>query len=55
MDLRNLLQAINERWNQRFSDAGITLDLRLGMQAVPVQGDRTRLTQAIDNLIENAF
>ncbi len=55
VDLRNLLQAINERWDQRFSDAGLTLDLRLGMQAVPVQGDRARLTQAIDNLIENAL
>ena len=55
MDLRNLLQAINERWDQRFSDAGLTLDLRLGIQAVPLQGDRTRLTQAIDNLIENAL
>ena len=55
VDLRDLLQAITERWDQRFSDAGLTLDLRPGMQAVLVQGDRTRLAQAIDNLMENAL
>ncbi len=55
VDLRDLLQATIERWGQRFSDAGLALDLRLGMQAVPVQADRTRLAQAIDNLMENAL
>lgn len=55
LDLGALLQEIGAQWAPRFNDAGLRLYSAPAQQAVPIVGDRTRLTQAVENLLENTL
>jgi signal transduction histidine kinase len=50
-----LLESAVGRWRTRAGFAGAALTLRRGATRAVVEGDRVRLSQAIDNLIVNAI
>jgi PAS domain S-box-containing protein len=54
VNLGELLERLCEDYSPEFARAGVSLELRGARDAVWVDGDRTRLAQAIGNLLENA-
>lgn len=54
VNLEKLLERLCEDYSPEFARAGVSLDLRGGREPVWVDGDPTRLAQAIGNLLENA-
>ncbi len=54
VDLEDLLERLCEDYAPAFARAGVSLELRGARDAVWLDGDRTRLAQAIGNLLENA-
>jgi PAS domain S-box-containing protein len=54
VDLEELLVRLTEDHAAEFARAGVSLELRGAREAVWVDGDRTRLAEAIGNLLENA-
>jgi PAS domain S-box-containing protein len=54
VDLEDLLERLCEDYAPEFARAGVSLELRGARDAVWLDGDRTRLAQAIGNLLENA-
>jgi PAS domain S-box-containing protein len=54
VELGELLERLCEDYAAEFARAGVSLELRRARDAVWVDGDRTRLAQAIGNLLENA-
>ena len=54
LELNQLLQAAVDSARPGFDARGHTLEVKLAAQALPIQGDATRLTQAIVNLLTNA-
>jgi two-component system sensor histidine kinase BaeS len=54
MNLAAAVAEIAEPWRAHLADAGLTLALVLPQVPVPVQGDRGRLAQLLDNLLHNS-
>jgi signal transduction histidine kinase len=54
LDLGQLARDTAEDHRSVFTERGVTLETRSGEGAVPVNGDRTRLAQAIGNMLQNA-
>jgi PAS domain S-box-containing protein len=54
VELGELLERVTEDYSPEFARAGVSLELRGSRDAVWVDGDRTRLAQALGNLLENA-
>jgi PAS domain S-box-containing protein len=54
VDLEDLLERLCEDYAPEFARAGVSLELRGARDAVWLDGDRTRLAQAIGNLLANA-
>ncbi len=54
LDARGLLTAVAGRYERRAVEAGRSLDVD-APTGLLVSGDQARLSQALDNLIENAF
>ncbi len=54
LDFSQFVRQVVEDRRDRFRGAGLTLELELPGTAAWVMGDPTRLTQIIDNLLENA-
>jgi signal transduction histidine kinase len=54
LDARGLLTAVAGRYERRAVEAGRSLDVH-APTGLLVNGDQARLSQALDNLIENAF
>jgi PAS domain S-box-containing protein len=54
LDLLSVMCDIVEDQRASLEGAGLQVTVRLPDQAVPVMGDRTRLTQVLENLLENA-
>ena len=55
LDLRSVVSAAVERIRPEFASTGRALKLTLPSGPVPVDGDRLRLTQLLDNLLGNAL
>ena len=55
MDLADLVRGTLDEWTPEARRRGITLQVRLPMGPMPLNGDPIRLTQALGNLIENAL
>jgi two-component system, OmpR family, sensor histidine kinase BaeS len=53
VDLARLVRAAADRWRIRLAERGLTLEAATA--PAPVVGDPARLTQVIDNLLENAL
>ncbi len=53
-DLARLVRIVTEDQRDLIESAGVVIDLNLPDIPVWVQGDRTRLTQILENLLENA-
>jgi len=54
LDLRDVLLAAREATLPIIEAAGQTVDLAVGHQALPLDGDPARLTQVLSNLLNNA-
>jgi signal transduction histidine kinase/ActR/RegA family two-component response regulator len=54
LDLGQLVRETVEGYRGTLKDAGITLDLQVSGEPLPVRGDRLRLSQALSNLLDNA-
>lgn len=54
LDLRRLVQLNVDDHRAALGEAGLSVELRLPETPVWVMGDATRLTQVLDNLLENA-
>ena len=54
LDLNDLAQRTVEDYRGAFSDSGVELEMAVATGEIWVDGDRTRLTQVIGNLLQNA-
>ncbi len=54
LDLTEQIYAAESRFGERMSRAQLTLNIRVPASPVMMQGDATRVTQLIDNLLENS-
>ncbi|MGV3720183.1 MAG: PAS domain-containing protein [Actinomycetota bacterium] len=54
LDLASLVRGISEDQRANLEAAGLWFTLQVPDYAVPLLGDRTRLTQVVENLLENA-
>ncbi len=54
LDLREVVQHTAEDYRPAFAASGVTLEVQVPDEAVPVDGDWTRLAQAVGNLLSNA-
>jgi two-component system sensor histidine kinase BaeS len=55
MDLAELVRGTLDEWTPEARRRGISLQVRLPVGPLPLNGDPIRLTQALGNLIENAI
>lgn len=55
MDLAELIRGTLDEWTPEARRRNISLQVRLPVGPLPLQGDPIRLTQALGNLIENAL
>jgi signal transduction histidine kinase/CheY-like chemotaxis protein len=54
LDLNQVVHETVEGYRETLASAGLTLDVELPDEPLPVRGDRLRLSQALSNLIHNA-
>lgn len=54
LDLGDVVSTASEDHRSKIERGGISLTVSLPRETVPVEGDRTRLVQAIGNLLDNA-
>jgi signal transduction histidine kinase len=54
LDLREVLEHTAHDHRPRFDKAGLDFVVSLPDTPMPIEGDRTRLTQVLDNLLDNA-
>ncbi len=55
IDLAELVRGTLDEWTPEARRRGISLQVRLPLGPLPINGDAIRLTQALGNLIENAL
>lgn len=55
IDLAELVRGTLDEWTPEARRRGITLQVRLPIGPLPLNGDTIRLTQALGNLVENAL
>lgn len=54
LDLRELVRDVARDQRRRIEEGGLTLKVELADQPLPAHVDRTRMTQILDNLLQNA-
>ena len=54
LDLKQLVEGVAEDYRPEMENHGLSLELDLGDQALPMLGDRTRLVQVIGNILHNS-